>query len=377
MERDHGLNSTWSTVAGRSRPRFGGYSGRKSSSYVKPKPPSKRQRVSTDSTGSVGAAASKPPLLSLEQFKSLDVNDKLDRIFGCLHDIVTTNERLLKAEQIVYETQNTAKVNKRRIDLLAYKSIDIEARQRRNNLLFYGIEKRLNEDTCAVLSNFLTDKLSLDAEAIFVQRAHRIGRLVQQRPLRPGQRSKVRPIIAAFRDYPDVELILSNVNRLQGTKFGVNRDYPHEIVEARKPLFAEKKRLKSLQPLANISIQYPAKLVMNGHVVQDELPNWFTVIKGDRLNKDGYVRLSNHRDTVFDTSDLSSGDSDIENENGGALAPRSPQQPTPMATSPSAQPGAGQNISDTSHEVHAPPNDPTEEGDSSATNGRPPDGSDA
>ena len=80
---------------------------------------------------------------------------------------------------------------------------------------------------------------------------------------------------------------------------------------------------------------------------------------------------------MFDTSDLSSGDSDIENENGGALAPRSPQQPTPMATSPSAQPGAGQNIPDTSHEVYAPPNDPTEEGDSNATNGRPPDGSDA
>ena len=152
-------------MAGRSRPRFGGYSGRKNSSYVKPKPPSKRQRVSTDSTGSVGAAASKPPLLSLEQFKSLDVNDKLDRIFGCLHDIVTTNERLLKAEQIVYETQNTAKVNKHRIDLLAYKSIDIEARQRRNNLLFYGIEERLNEDTCAVLSDFLSDKLYLDFRA--------------------------------------------------------------------------------------------------------------------------------------------------------------------------------------------------------------------
>ena len=78
---------------------------------------------------------------------------------------------------------------------------------------------------------------------------------------------------------------------------------------------------------------------MNGHVVQDELPNWFTVIKGDRLNKDGYVRSGNHRDTVFDTSDVSSGDSNIENENDGALASQSLQQPTPtpMDTSPSAQ----------------------------------------
>ena len=51
---------------------------------------------------------------------------------------------------------------------------------------------------------------------------------------------------------------------------------------------------------------------MAGHVVQDELPNWFTVIKGVMLNKDGYVRSGNHRDTVFDTNDLSSGDSDID-----------------------------------------------------------------
>ena len=87
----------------------------------------------------------------------------------------------------------------------------------------------------------------------------------QQRPRR-GQpiHVKHRPFIAAFRDYPDMELILSNAGKLKGTRFGKNSDYPQEIVNARKPLFQQKKELKSKHPSAEISIQYPVKLVMNG-----------------------------------------------------------------------------------------------------------------
>ena len=54
----------------------------------------------------------------------------------CLLEVKATNERLLKAEQTVYKMQEVIQVNERRINILAYKSIDLAARQRRNNLIF-------------------------------------------------------------------------------------------------------------------------------------------------------------------------------------------------------------------------------------------------
>ena len=148
------------------------------------------------------------------------------------------------------------------------------------------IPENLSDDCVSTLNAFLTDRLNLDPDAIFIQRAHRLGK-IRQRPHRAGQ-PKHRPIIAAFRDYPDVELILSNADKLRGTSCGINRDYPQEIVNARKPLFKDKKDLKLKYPNSNISVQFPAKLVKDGRVVRDEFPNWHTVLKRDRLDQQSY-----------------------------------------------------------------------------------------
>ena len=96
-----------------------------------------------------------------------------------------------------------------------------------------------------VISEFMGDKLGLDAEVICIQRAHRVGRpQYRQNVIGRSVRARHRPLIVAFRDYQDVELILSNAYNLHGTPFGINRDYPQEIIAARKPLLQEKKILK-------------------------------------------------------------------------------------------------------------------------------------
>ena len=74
------------------------------------------------------------------------------------------------------------------------------------------------------LATFLGDKLGLDPDAIFIQRVHRLGTRSKWRGMR-GQQAKHRSIIAAFRDFPDVELILANAKKLKGTTYGINRDY--------------------------------------------------------------------------------------------------------------------------------------------------------
>ena len=120
-------------------------------------------------------------------------------------------------------------MNCRRFDLLAYRSLDIESRQIRNNLLFRGIPEVRDEDCIAEVKYFLGDRLGLDNDAISIQRAHRVGRIQRQ-----SANIRKRPLIALIGDYQDVELVLSNANKLQGTLFGINWDYPKEIINARK-----------------------------------------------------------------------------------------------------------------------------------------------
>lgn len=335
-----GAGTSWNIVAGRSRPKCrgrgrGGHQSGQSRTEVKPA--SKRQRVSDASAGSAsgagadaGSGPSKTLLLPIEKFRELNVNDKLDRIFVCVQDVLLTNERLLKAEKTVNELRNTTQVNKDRINMLAYKSIDSEARQRRNNLVFWGIPESLSEDCSVVLNDFLATQLHLDPDNIYVQRVHRIGKL--KPPQRRGSgpsRPRHRPLIAAFRDYPDVELVLSNADKLQGSNFGINRDYPQEIVNARKPLFKEKKELKNQFPSAKLSIQFPAKLIKDGHVIRDMFPNWHNVLKRDRLSQLEYS-INNSEGTVFDNETMESNDSDMELETDTLPPPslRVPRSPT-------------------------------------------------
>ncbi|MEW8546070.1 MAG: hypothetical protein AB2693_21320 [Candidatus Thiodiazotropha sp.] len=271
---------------------------------------------SNDSTSEASKVeSSSSPTYSIEHFKSLSINDKLESIFLGLQDVRSTNTRLLQAEQTVREIHESTRVNTDRINILAYKSIDIEARQRRNNLIFWGIPEGINEDPMTVLAEFMSDKLGLDPDAICIQRAHRVGKLNRSR-----NRSATithRPLIAAFRDYQDVELVISNAGKLKGSAFGINRDYPQEIVNARKVLYREKKLLKSQNPSANISIQYPAKLVVNGRTEQDMFPEWFTLMRRSRLadNTQSRVRIvdSSMSEQVFDSSvRLVSDESDME-----------------------------------------------------------------
>ena len=100
----------------------------------------------------------------------------------------------------------------------------------------------------------------LDPESISIQRIHRIGRRQQPGGTLANQATQNihKPLIAWFRDYQDVELILSNAGKLRGTQFCINLDYPQEINNARKPLLALKRDLKSQDPSSRISIQYPA-----------------------------------------------------------------------------------------------------------------------
>lgn len=162
---------------------------------------------------------------------------------------------------------------------LAYKSVDTEARSRRNNLIFRGLAENYGENCTQLILDFLKNHLDIDPHNVYISRAHRT------RQRNPRRNVQSRPIIVNFRDYGVIDKIMANVRRLRGTGFSVDRDYPPEINEARSRLWPIYKDLKSQNPRDRVHIVFPAKLIHNGSVVKDELPEWGKYIGTNRLTQ--------------------------------------------------------------------------------------------
>ena len=150
----------WNVVAGRQRPRCTVRGRGRGISGGTPRP--KRQRMSTGMGGSVAEASTQESCLfdslPLDSFKAMNIDDKLESIFVYLQDMRSTNQMLLEAEQLVRDLHDHTHVKSRHIDILAYKSIDGEGRQRPNNLIFWGIPEFANEDCMTTLPDFFADK---------------------------------------------------------------------------------------------------------------------------------------------------------------------------------------------------------------------------
>ena len=61
--------------------------------------------------------------------------------------------------------------------LLAYTSIDSEARSRRRNLVFHGLAENRNEDCSLKQGEFLLDQNNIDIDDLYIERAHSLGSL--------------------------------------------------------------------------------------------------------------------------------------------------------------------------------------------------------
>ena len=158
---------------------------------------------------------------------------------------------------------------------LAYKQIDLEARSRRNNLIFWGIHEQFGENCFQLIREVITNRLDLDGRSMYLTRAHRLG----QRKI--GQHARSRPIIVNFRDFNETERIMANVHMLRSSPISIDLDLPKEIHEARKRLWPKLKEAKNQRSKAHIV--YPAKLIVDGRVEQDEFPDWFKTISHGRI----------------------------------------------------------------------------------------------
>ena len=78
---------------------------------------------------------------------------------------------------------------------------------------------------------------------------------------------------------------IANSYKLQGTDYGDRRDCRKEIVTAHSDLWPRYKTERWYKfPRSKVTIGFPAKLVINGRVVQDTFFDsaWFSVLRGSR-----------------------------------------------------------------------------------------------
>ena len=171
-------------------------------------------------------------------------------------------DSVLPVKKRVAEIETVLRSHSERLKLLEYRSLDIEARSRRRNLLFNGVPENKFENCFTEARIFIRDRLRIDQD-MYLERAHRLGRF---------DPSKTRPIIVAFRDYCDTELILQEASNLRGTELGVSRDYPNEISKARQSLWAQFKATREKNPRKKVTLGYPECIIVNGVTTVDLFP---------------------------------------------------------------------------------------------------------
>ena len=156
----------------------------------------------------------------------LSVNEnRVSFIQNKLNVITNVGSRVTAVENVVRSQHD-------RLKLLEYRSIDLEARSRRKNLLFKGISEKRNENCFGEIRRVIRDELGIERD-MYLERAHRLGRFDSR---------KTRPIIVAFRDFCDTLYILDAAPTLRGTGYGCARTTPVKFPKPDSPSGSNSKR---------------------------------------------------------------------------------------------------------------------------------------
>ena len=242
--------------------------------------------------------------VDLEAFSKMSLDQKLIALFTKLSTMESKQNSLSSVMSRVNEKvdmlEDCVNINARKVKTLSYRSLDLEARSRRNNLVFRGLADVLNENCAGMIIDFLSEEMQIQIGPNDIVRAHRLGSLQR----RPRYEVTKRPIIVTFKDYSLVELIVGNVRSLWGKNYRVEKDFPAEIAEARKNLWPKLKAEKAKNPTCTLSIGYPAKLIKNDRVIANEFPDWRKVLRTSRVQGSESGESSDENDNGESSSDV-------------------------------------------------------------------------
>lgn len=141
--------------------------------------------------------------------------------------------------------------------------LDIQSRSMRDNLIFSGIPESPTEDPEKSVKDFLVNQLKLTPETVEHITFHRVHRLGQKHI----NSTRSRPIIAKFEHFKQKVLVQRQGRQLKGTHYGLNDQYPQEIIRRRKLLFPIRKTMINQGKKAIITVD---KLYIDGQLFRDK-----------------------------------------------------------------------------------------------------------
>ena len=132
------------------------------------------------------------------------------------------------------------------------KTIDLEDRSRRCNLVFYNFPEPAqgrSEDCERLVVSLLASLKILDDEQIWIERAHRLGR-------KRAESDKPRPVIVCFSYFKQKQEVVRNAAKFKTVSINFSEDYSRETLQEHKKLFAFGTHAKQTYEDENKSIKY-------------------------------------------------------------------------------------------------------------------------
>ena len=139
------------------------------------------------------------------------------------------------------------------------KTVDLEDRSRRNNLVFYNIPEPENKgkerENCEKIIAEELHKCGIDLTrdlALIFDRAHRLGK-----PHKARQANRPRPIIARFTYYREKEDVLRMKKNLKDSDMNISEDYSKTTLDIHRKLVSNAKDAKEkLSTIKSFRITY-------------------------------------------------------------------------------------------------------------------------
>lgn len=106
---------------------------------------------------------------------------------------------------------------------------DLESRERRNNLLFYGLSDSNANETAAQSEELIISQCTakLELSSLAVECVHRLGKFCKE---------KNWPIIVRFNSFKSRQAVLAKAFKLKGLNVAISEDFSRTVRDKRKKL---------------------------------------------------------------------------------------------------------------------------------------------
>ena len=163
-----------------------------------------------------------------------DLEDAKQSLNFLTKETTDLNEKIVNNTDLINETA-------KQYEKLEFKTVDLEDRSRRNNLIFYNIEEEAGTgrgEHCEskVVNTLYQCGVFNSSQPVYVSRAHRLGKKLK---------GKTRPIIVCFQIFKQKEYIIRNAKAFKDNVVNVSEDYSRQTLALHKQLVEHGKTAKN------------------------------------------------------------------------------------------------------------------------------------